>query len=545
MIKLEDKASKILCTQHHKSIQFITLNKSSNTKLLCQKCTQNNKIAINKASQLLMDINQDHPLNYHIKELQKQYESLRKEIKSKVDELLDETEDCLNSLINHKLNDKLIQHYLYDDKLNEQDFEKLQEIISKYYDFEQDNQIVAKIPSTDMHNIYQVQQKCQKIASIVKAFYKSSYHQRLGTQQSQENLLSQIPPSINNKSEKVSESSRNDQNINKGLFTIKEEITINSVCNCIALNGTTTLIVCGMQGNNNEDNLVLLQQNEEGFKEFQSLQGHVGSVNAVCFGKINNIIISAGEDKSIRIWNQYSQNKEQEKKYYNCKQIINDAHNIDIHCLCLNQLNNLLVSGCQEGNIKVWIDAEDKWINSQILIHHNQLVKSLSFNYDSTFLVSGSGDQKICVWNLNEDWEHFQTITDHTSLVTCVNFAQNENTFVSCSEDQTIKIWNFKNNESNPKFIFIQQLNGGYYIRSAYFNYNALLLVSGSYSNIKVWVKNHEGQFVLNQQKYFDSRQVLLSDDSKSLFSINRFSLNIRLFRIKEKNQKNNIKLKF
>ncbi|CAD8102644.1 unnamed protein product [Paramecium sonneborni] len=544
MIKLENKASKILCTQHQKSIQFITLSKSSNPKLLCQKCTQKNKISINQASQLLMDINQDHPLNYHIKELQKQYENLRKEIKTKVDELLDETEDCLNSLINHKLNDKQIQHYLYDDKLYEQDFDKLHEILCKYYDFEQDNQIIAKIPSTDMHNIYQVQQKCQKIASIVKAFYKSQYHQRLGTQQSQENLITQVPPKINNKPEKIFDQDKTDEIKNKGLFSIKEEITTNSVCNCIALNKTASLIVCGMQGNNNEDNLVLLQQKEEGYKEFQTLEGHVGSVNAVCFGHISNTIVSAGEDKTIRIWKEYLQSKEKEKKYYNCKQIINEAHNIDIHCLCFNQLNNLLASGCQEGNIKIWIEVEDIWINSQILIIHTQWVKSLSFNYDSTFLVSGSGDKLICVWNLNEDWEHFQTITEHANLITCVNFAQNENTFVSGSEDQTIKIWNYQQNQSNPKFICIQQLEGGYYIRSVYFNYNSLLLVSGSYSSIKVWVKNHGGQFILNQQKYFDSRQVLLSENSKSLFSINRFSLGIKMFRIKEKNKKNNIKLK-
>ncbi|CAK84600.1 unnamed protein product (macronuclear) [Paramecium tetraurelia] len=541
MIKLEEKASKILCSQHQKSIQYVTLSKSSNSKLLCQKCPQNNKIAINKASELLMDINQDHPLNYHIKELQKQYESLRKEIKLKVDELLDDTEDCLNSLINHKLSDKQIQHYLYDDKLNEQDFEKLQEILSKYYDFEQENQIVAKIPSNDMHNIYQVQQKCQKIASIIKAFYKSQYHQRLGTQQSQENLLSQVSLKKNTKPEKPPEKDKNEDAKSKGLYTIKEEITTNSVCHCIDLNKTATLIVCGLQGNNNEDNLVLIQKKEEGFKEFQTLVGHVGAINAVCIGKINNTIFSAGDDKTIRVWNEYLQSKE--NKLYNCKQIINEAHNMEIHCLCVNQLNNLLASGCQEGNIKIWIEAEEKWINSQVLIQHSQWVKSLSFNYDSTFLISGSGDKSICVWNLNEDWEHFQTLTEHTSLVNCVNFAQNENTFVSGSEDQTIKIWNQQLNDPNGKFTCIQQLEGGYYIRSVCFNHNSLLLVSGSYSNIKVWVKNHAGVFVLNQQKYFDSRQVLLSDDSKSLFSVNRFTLNIRMFRIKEKNQKNNSQL--
>lgn len=57
MIKLEEKAAKYFCPEHQKPLQFIHMRESPKQKLLCKKCESTHKLKLNKASELLLEIN--------------------------------------------------------------------------------------------------------------------------------------------------------------------------------------------------------------------------------------------------------------------------------------------------------------------------------------------------------------------------------------------------------------------------------------------------------------------------------------------------------
>lgn len=77
-----------------------------------------------------------------------------------------------------------------------------------------------------------------------------------------------------------------------------------------------------------------------------------------------------------------------------------------IYCIALNSSENLIASGCKRGEVKIWFQIEESWVVASTLEKHSNWIKSLSFNFDSTFLASGSGDNIVIIWKLNEDWDY-------------------------------------------------------------------------------------------------------------------------------------------
>ena len=75
---------------------------------------------------------------------------------------------------------------------------------------------------------------------------------------------------------------------------------------------------------------------------------------------------------------------------------------------------------------------------------HKDSIKSVAVSSDGRFIVSGSSDKTVKVWNIQERKEEF-TLTSHTSIIGSVAISANCKFFMSASNDQTIKVWKFNN----------------------------------------------------------------------------------------------------
>ena len=64
------------------------------------------------------------------------------------------------------------------------------------------------------------------------------------------------------------------------------------------------------------------------------------------------------------------------------------------------------------------------------------------------FIVNGSSDNKIKIWNLEEMREEC-TLEGHTMTVNSVAISEDQKYIVSGSDDKTIKIWNIPSRESD------------------------------------------------------------------------------------------------
>jgi guanine nucleotide-binding protein subunit beta-2-like 1 protein len=73
---------------------------------------------------------------------------------------------------------------------------------------------------------------------------------------------------------------------------------------------------------------------------------------------------------------------------------------------------------------------------------HSKCVNSLIFTHSSDYLISGSYDKSIKIWETS-DWSCKRTLKEHTSDVLSLSLIPGSNgDFVSASDDYTIKFWN-------------------------------------------------------------------------------------------------------
>ena len=74
---------------------------------------------------------------------------------------------------------------------------------------------------------------------------------------------------------------------------------------------------------------------------------------------------------------------------------------------------------------------------------HTNFVYTIAINEDSKYLISGSADRSIKVWNLKEKREECSLI-GHTYGIRSVAISKDGKYLISGSEDKSIKFWNLE-----------------------------------------------------------------------------------------------------
>ena len=68
-------------------------------------------------------------------------------------------------------------------------------------------------------------------------------------------------------------------------------------------------------------------------------------------------------------------------------------------------------------------------------------VRSVGFSNDNKYVVSGSDDNSVRIWSV-DNGEEMMTLEGHTSFVKSVGFSNDNKYIVSLSYDHTKRVWN-------------------------------------------------------------------------------------------------------
>lgn len=159
----------------------------------------------------------------------------------------------------------------------------------------------------------------------------------------------------------------------------------------------------------------------------------------VDFSPREDIVASANDDKTVKLWNVSSGN------------LINTfrGHHKLVFAVKFSPAGNTIASASWDGTIRLW-SVDGKPI--RVLEGHDDQVNSISFSSSGRFLASASKDETVRIWNVNTG-NILHTFRGHTDAVNSVVFSSDEQTVVSASDDRTIRIWRINSNPVNESDI--------------------------------------------------------------------------------------------
>jgi WD40 repeat protein len=263
--------------------------------------------------------------------------------------------------------------------------------------------------------------------------------------------------------------------------------------------------------------------------------GNTRFIKSVIFTKDGNYLVSVGDDKVIRVWNLKTKKTERTVRDQfgvcsNCRiatmalspdntylavggkfpgadeqsiyaiyiynfqtgkrlQLLK-GHKAKVLSLAFSADGKQLASGSaystdearktdSDGSVRIWKLAQQGWELAHRLSGHEDAVSSLDFSSDGQWLVSGSHDNDLLLWNLNTTPVTKRLLQRHFSEVYGVAFSPDGRYIVSGGLDWKVNLWDAKGD-------FIRELgepNGGV----------TSLVFSGDKENLRVLVGLNNG----------------------------------------------------
>ncbi len=151
-----------------------------------------------------------------------------------------------------------------------------------------------------------------------------------------------------------------------------------------------------------------------------------------------------------------------------------------------NHLHNEIAIGASDHNIYI-LNSTDFSLK-KILNGPTNSVFSVCYSPDGKYLLTGSRDARLYIWNVNDNYSLLQQIPAHLYTINHIVYICNNNLFATASRDKTIKLWDAKTFEL--KRVIDKEKDNGH-INSvnklSWSEKNRLLLSTGDDRSIMAW----------------------------------------------------------
>jgi mitogen-activated protein kinase organizer 1 len=205
-------------------------------------------------------------------------------------------------------------------------------------------------------------------------------------------------------------------------------------------------------------------------KVIKKYQGHDHQVNAVKFNKDDSVLVSAGYDRKICTWDLRSHNWKPIQTMAHSKDSITSllvtdtliiAGSVDgcirmydlrngmiftdnlheaITCISMSNDGNCLLAGCLDSTVRLLEKDSGSLLNEYRGHKHESYPLSSCLSSCDAYVVSGSEDGKVYIWDLVEG-NVVNTLSGHTKAVSSVAYHPKESMLVSVSHDGTGRVF--------------------------------------------------------------------------------------------------------
>jgi len=168
-----------------------------------------------------------------------------------------------------------------------------------------------------------------------------------------------------------------------------------------------------------------------------TLRGHRRPILTVAVSANSRWLATAGEDKTIRLWNLAARRPAAE-------QIVLRGHEGWVDALAVSPDNRWLASGSYDNTVRLWkLSAIDPGADPTVLRGHEGWVGTVAISPDGRWLASGSFDKTVRVWDLQAESvaESSRVLQGHQARVQQLAFSPDGRWLVSGSYDRTARLW--------------------------------------------------------------------------------------------------------
>ncbi|NMG21658.1 beta-propeller domain-containing protein [Brasilonema bromeliae] len=120
------------------------------------------------------------------------------------------------------------------------------------------------------------------------------------------------------------------------------------------------------------------------------------------------------------------------------------GHNNEVRAIALTPDGKYVISGSLDSTLKVWNWQTGEEVRT--LRGHDEEVRAIALTPDGKYVISGSSDETLKIWNWRTG-EEVRTLKGHGSMVTAVVVTPDGNYIISGSWNGTLKVWDWQTGE--------------------------------------------------------------------------------------------------
>ncbi|TFK70163.1 WD40 repeat-like protein, partial [Pluteus cervinus] len=163
--------------------------------------------------------------------------------------------------------------------------------------------------------------------------------------------------------------------------------------------------------------------------------------------------------------------------------MILENHQQNVQSVAFSPDGKYVVSGSWDKTVRIW-EVETGQQKGPSLQGHEQHVSSVAFSPDGRYMVSGSWDRTIKIWEIETGQQKGSSLEGHVKEVSSVAFSPDGQYVASGSWDKTVKVWNIETGQQKP--MGLQSHNDRVY--SIAFSQDGRYVVSGSKDKtVRIW----------------------------------------------------------